>query len=111
LVGLPAGTKTTPLEFTKDTKELVFKVPAAKDARPGRYTTLVCITKFAVQGEEVTHTLGGGELRIDAPLPPKVAAPKPTGAPATAKPAAPAPEKRLSRLEQLRLEREQQAKK
>ena len=113
LVGLPAGSSTTPIEFNKDSKELIFKVAVVKDARPGRYTTLVCVTKFAVQGEEVTHTLGGGELRIDAPLPPKPDAPKPaaTTAATPAKPAAPAETKRLSRLEQLRLEREKDAKK
>jgi hypothetical protein len=107
LVGLPNGATTAPVEFNKDTAELVFKVTSAKEARPGRYTTLVCVSKFAYQGEEVTQTLGGGELRIDAPLPPK-----PSAKPAVAKAASkPAETKRLSRLEQLRLEREQQEKK
>ena len=59
-------------------------------------------------GEQIVHNVGGGELRIDVPLPPKVAAATP--APAAAKPAAPAAakpvEKRLSRLEQLRQEQE-----
>lgn len=113
LVGLPANTSTTPIEFNKDTKELVFKVAAAKEARPGKYPSLVCVTTFQVQGETVTHTLGTGELRIDAPLPPK-----PNAAPMAAQPtpmpmpaAEPAPMKRLTRLEQLRLEKEQQGKK
>jgi hypothetical protein len=113
LVGLPANTTTAPIEFTKDTTELVFKVAAAAESRPGRYPSLICVTTFPVEGETVTHTLGTGELRIDAPLPPKPDAP-PAAAVAAAPmpmPAEAAPMKRLSRLEQLRLEKEQQGKK
>ncbi len=112
LVGLPAGTTTTPIEFNKDSKELVFKVVAAKEARPGKYPSLICVTSFQLNGDTVVHTLGTGELRVDAPLPPKVAAPAaPMPAPAPMPAAAPAPmeKKRLSRLEQLRLEKEQAA--
>jgi hypothetical protein len=114
LVGLPANTATTPLEFTKDTTELVFKVTSTKDARPGRYPSLICVTNFQIDGDTVTHTLGTGELRVDAPLPPKPNAPPaaaPMPMPAAAPAAAPAPMKRLTRLEQLRLEKEQQGKK
>ncbi|WP_425617202.1 PPC domain-containing protein [Anatilimnocola sp. NA78] len=114
LVGLPNGATSTPVKFTKDTTEIVFPVTVIKDARPGKYTTLMTIAKFQQEGEEVTHTLGPGELRIDAPLPPKADAPKPAASPmpmpmpTTEKP----PEKkRLSRLEQLRLEKEQAEKK
>ena len=71
LVGLPANTKSMPLEFTKDDTELKFKVSAAANAKPGRYTSLVCVSKFPYAGDVVTHTLGGGELRVDAPLPAK----------------------------------------
>ena len=64
-------------------------------------------------GEPVVHNLGGTELRIDVPLPPKVAAPPPPPPPTqvAAKPAPPPPAappmKRLSRLEKLRLEQEE----
>jgi hypothetical protein len=111
LVGLPANTTTQPIEFTKDTAELVFKVAAAAEARPGRYPSLICVTTFPVEGETVTHTLGTGELRIDAPLPPKPNAPPAAAAAPMPMPAAAAPMKRLSRLEQLRLDKEQQGKK
>jgi Bacterial pre-peptidase C-terminal domain len=37
LLGLPANTSAEPVEFNKDTKELVFKVVAKKEAKPGRY--------------------------------------------------------------------------
>ncbi len=112
LVGLPANATTQPIEFTKDTAELVFKVAASAESRPGKYPSLICVTTFPVEGETVTHTLGTGELRIDAPLPPKPNAP-PASAPAAAATPMPAaaPMKRLTRLEQLRLEKEQQGKK
>jgi hypothetical protein len=86
---------------------LVFNIKTAKDARVGRHTSVVCIATLPYQGEVVTHTLGTGEIRIDAPLPPK---PDAKPAPAGAKPAPTAEKKRLSRLEQLRLEREQRKK-
>ena len=41
--------RTQPVEFTKDTTELVFKVTATKEAKPGRYPSLVCVTKFAAR--------------------------------------------------------------
>ncbi|MDX1946719.1 MAG: PPC domain-containing protein [Pirellulaceae bacterium] len=113
LAGLPNNTSSTPIEFTKDTAELVFKIAATKDARPGRYPSLVCVTSFQIDGETVSQTIGGGEVRVDAPLPPKPNAPPAAGKPATPAQPAPAgtPMKRLSRLEQLRLEKEKQDKK
>lgn len=113
LVGLPNGATATPVKFTKDTAEIVFPVTVAKDARPGKFTTLMTISKIVREGEEITHTLGPGELRIDAPLPPKADAPKPAAAPMPmpAPTEKPPEKKRLSRLEQLRLEKEQADKK
>jgi len=63
-------------------------------------------------GELITGNTGGTQLRIDVPLPPKVAAtPPPTPNPMTPKPPTPAtPEKRLTRLEQLRKEAEEREK-
>lgn len=118
LLGLPANTTVIgdPLAINKDTAELVFKVNVAKEARPGVYKSLVARTTLPQGSEAITTTLGTGELRVDQPLPPTVAAPKPA---ATPMPAAPmpmpaavaqqpaAPPRRLTRLEQLRLQREQ----
>ncbi len=108
LVGLPAGTATEPIEVTTATEEFVFKVtsdPAV--AKPGKYTSLVCRTSFNINGMTVIQNQGTGELRIDAPLPPKVNQPTP---PPMAQPAAvaakPAEPKRLSRLEMLRQQKE-----
>jgi hypothetical protein len=114
LLGLPPETSTTPLTFNKDTAELVFKIKVNPAARPGKYAQLVCRTTVLQEGEPVTMTVGTGELRVDAPLPPKVASPPmpaatPTPAPAPAPQAKPAEPKRLTRLEQLRLEKEKAA--
>jgi len=64
-----------------------------------------------VNGEPVVHNVGGTELRIDVPIPPKVAsaAPAPMAKPMPAPAAAPA-EKRLTRLEKLRLEQAEREK-
>jgi len=117
LLGMPAETSSTPLTFNKDTQELVFKIKVNPAARPGKYAQLVCRTTFMHEGEPVVMTVGTGELRVDAPLPPKpMAAPMPAAAPPpmpTPAPAAPKPpeQKRLTRLEQLRLEKEKAEKK
>ncbi len=109
LVGLPAKVTLVegPKGLTKETKQLVFKVKADPAARPGRYKSLTCRVKVPENGDVITHVFGGGELRVDKPLPPK-AAPAKTK-PKTAPKAAPkaAPKKRLSRLEQLRQQRKQ----
>ncbi len=109
LLGLPAQTSTDPqpLAFTQDTQHLTFRVDVASDARPGKHQTLVCRAVVTLNGEPIVHTFGGGELRIDEPLPPAAeaasAAPQPAPAPApTAAPARP-----LTRLEQLRLQKQQ----
>jgi hypothetical protein len=110
LLGLPNEVTTEPIEITKDTAETSFKVKTSAKSPVGRHKTLLCRAVVMLNGEPVTHTLGGGELRIDAPLPPKPAA---ANAPPAAAPAAVAQkpaEKKLSRLEQLRLEREQAKK-
>ena len=48
--------------------ELTFKVKAAKEAKPNRYTSLACVTKIPLDGDFVTQMVSGGELRIDTPL-------------------------------------------
>jgi hypothetical protein len=113
LLGLPANTSTQPepMKFTKDSTEIVFPIKIDQTARPGVYKTLVCRAVLTQSGEPVTHTIGTGELRVDEPLPPKVAAPQPAAQPQPQPPPQPAaaePPKRLSRLEQLRLERAKQ---
>jgi hypothetical protein len=114
LLGLPAGTTSTPEKITKGSTSVAFKVKTTPEARPGKYPSLVCRVTITESGEPITHTLGAGELRIDEPLPPKPAtqatAAKPAPRPTVVAGAKPPEKKPLSRLEQLRLERQQAGK-
>ncbi len=107
LLALPNKVLSQPLQFTKDTKELIFKVTTEKESPAGKHGIFGVVT-ITANGEPVTHNVGGAELRIDVPLPPKPNTPAPMPAPVVAAaapapmPVAAAPPKRLSRLEQLR---------
>lgn len=110
LVGLPHKVTTPELTVNKDTAELIFKIKTEAESPAGSHKNLFCQVVVTENNEPVVHNLGGGQLRIDVPLPPKADAPPPAPMPvAEAKPAeaAPAPPKRLTRLEQLRLEQQQ----
>lgn len=111
LVGLPPKVTAADVEITKDTKEIAFKVTVDKTSPPGQHRNIFCQVVVTKDGEPILHNVGGTELRIDVPLPPKVAAaPKPSApAPQPAQPAKPA-EKRLTRLEKLRLEQQEREK-
>lgn len=114
LVGLPPKVTAPEVEITKDTKEVAFKLTLDKASPPGQHNNLFCQVYILRDGELVLHNVGGTQLRIDVPLPPKAnEPPKPAPAAVVAKPApAPAkpPEKRLTRLEKLRLEQEEREK-
>ena len=112
LIGLPPKVTASPVQITKDTKEVAFKLTLDKASPPGVHKNLFCqITPIQV-GETVVHNLGSSELRIDVPLPAKPATPAPAAVaakqPEPAKPAAPA--KRLTHLEQLRLDQDEREK-
>ncbi len=103
LVGLPNEATAKPVEFTKDTKEIVFEIDTTDKTPAGRHRTLLCKVVIEQNGEPILHNLGSGELRVDPPLAPKpavVAKEEPKPQPKPAEPAKPKP---LSRLEQLRL--------
>jgi hypothetical protein len=113
VIGLPNKVTAPVLKITKDSKELSFPIATDKTSPAGKHG-VYCQCIVTHNGETLVHNIGGGELRIDVPLPPKVApaaapvavaTPMPTPA-AAAKP----PEKRLTRLEQLRLEQEEREK-
>jgi hypothetical protein len=113
LVGLPPKVTAADVEITKDTKEMAFKVTVDRTSPPGQHRNIFCQVVVTQNGEPILHNVGGTELRIDVPLPPKVAAaPKPAAPAATSQPAQPAkpPEKRLTRLEKLRLEQQEREK-
>ncbi len=109
LYGLPNKVVTDVKKINKDTTDLMFHIKTDKTSPAGNNTNLFCQVVITMNGEPITHNLGTGQIRVDVPLPPKVApaaAPKPAAA-AAPKPAAPAPAKVLSRLEKLRLESKQ----
>jgi hypothetical protein len=112
LIGLPPKVTTTELKLSKDTKEIAFPVKVEPAAPAGTHKNIFCQVVVTENGEPVVHNLGGSELRIDVPLPPKKDAPPPakTAAAPPPKADAAAPPKRLTRLEQLRLEQEEREK-
>jgi hypothetical protein len=116
LLGLPAGATTSPLEITKETKELVFLIKTTKETRAGTHKNIFCRVLITQNSEPVMHSrVGATELRVDKPIPPKKnEPPKPKPAPVVAKkpePKKPEPVKkvRLTRLQQLRLDAKKKA--
>jgi hypothetical protein len=114
LIGLPNKVTAPNIDITNDTKEFAFRLNIDKASPAGQHRNLFCQLLVMQNGEPVLHNLGGTELRIDVPLPPKPSAPAPPPAAAVAaKPAAqpmPPMEKRLTRLEKLRLEQQEREK-
>ena len=111
IFGLPNKAVTEPMNFTKDSKEVIFKIKTDATTPAGRHKSVFGQITITMNGEPIVHNVGSTELRVDKPLPPKVE-PKPMPKPAavaTAKPApkpvVAAPPRRLTRLEMLRLEK------
>lgn len=71
LLGLPPGVTTEPAEINKESKQVVFPLQVAADARVGRHERLFCQITVTEQGEPVPHTIGYGKLHIDPPPPPE----------------------------------------
>ncbi len=117
IYGLPAKVTTQVMELTKDTKEMAFPIVTDKASPAGKHGGIFAQVVIDRGGELITGNVGGTELRIDVPLPPKVAVvpPMPMATPmVTTPPPMPpnpaVPPKRLTRLEQLRLEQEEREK-
>jgi len=114
LLGLPAGATTVEsMEFTKDTTELIFPIKTTVETRPGTHKNIFLRIVYTENGEPVTHSrIGGTELRVDKPIPPKKDAP-PKPAPVAKAPEPKKPEEpmkvRLTRLQQLRLDAKKKA--
>ena len=115
IYGLPNKAVTDPMNFTKDTKEVIFKVKTDATTPAGRHKSVFGQITITMNGEPIIHNVGTTELRVDKPLPPKVE-PKPTPKPATVAVTKPAPKpvakppRRLTRLEMLRLEKAKAAR-
>lgn len=103
LLGLPNKVTAEPVQITKDTADVRFKVTTDAESPVGRHKGLIAQVTIPMHGEEMVHRAGGVELRIDAP-PPKPKEPEQKPAEQTAAAPEKPPEKPLSRLQQLRLE-------
>jgi hypothetical protein len=104
LLGLPNEVTTEPRQIDDAAGEVIFPLATTSKSPPGLHKTIFCRAVVKSQGEPITHVVGGGELRIQPPLPPKaVVAAVPVPKPAPQPPLVAA--KPLSRLEQLRLEK------
>jgi hypothetical protein len=109
LLGLPNEATTETRQIDDATSEVIFPITTTGKTPPGLHKTLICRAVVKSQGEPITHIVGGGELRIQPPLPPKnTVAAKPPPKPASAAPVKPAAPRPLSRLEQLRAEKKGQ---
>jgi len=108
LLGLPTKATAPDLKINAEAKELTFSVTTGKDTPAGKNNVFAQLVAV-VNGETIVQNMGGAELRIDVPLPPKVAAPAATTTPPVAAPPKPT-DKPLSRLEQLRKEQEEREK-
>ena len=110
LLGIPPKVTTTPMKFTKDTKELVFTLKTDPASPVGKHN-LICQVTITKTGEPIVSRAGGVQLQIDKPLPPPPDAPKPMPKPKAAekkpeakpKPKPKKPPKPLTRLQKLRL--------
>jgi hypothetical protein len=110
IIGLPAKVTAPEVKLKPDAKEVVFEVTTDKTSPAGKHGVYIQV-EVMKNGEKLYHAVGGNELRIDVPLPPKVAAaPAAPAQPAAPPPPPPAAPKRLTRLEQLRLEQEEREK-
>jgi hypothetical protein len=101
LLGVPNEVTSSPQEFVGDASQITFPLKTTANSPVGLHKTLLCRAVVTADGEPITHMIGTGELRIQAPLAkPAAAETKPAAEPASpqAKP--------LSRLEQLRQQAE-----
>jgi hypothetical protein len=87
---LPANTSTDAeaKKITSETQHCGVPGHDRRRCQAGVYKSLVCRATVTVNGEPVVYTQGTGELRVDEPLPPKVAAPAAAPAPAAPQPQA-----------------------
>ena len=74
LLGLPNEVTSEPRQIDDAAGEVVFPITTTSKSPPGLHKTIYCRAVVKSQGEPITHVVGGGELRIQPPLPPKTAA-------------------------------------
>ena len=84
LLGLPNEVTAQTKEISKDSTELVFNLKTTSKSPAGQHRSLLCRAIVLAEGQPITHMLGGGELRIQPPLPKAVAKPVQVAAPQSA---------------------------
>jgi hypothetical protein len=110
LLGLPVKATTQEMEFTKDSKEVLFEIATDKTSPAGLHRNLFCQVLITRDNEPILANTGYSELRIDVPIVKKTPSPPAPPNPMVKTPTPPAPPKRLTRLEKLRLEQEEREK-
>ena len=104
LLGLPSGVTAAEREFTKDDKQVVFRIKATEKSPKGQHKTLFCGVDVPINGGAALHSIAAqGALRIDA-----VAA-KTTAKAKQSTPPAASGDRPLSRLEELRKQQSRSA--
>ena len=89
LLGLPNEVTSEPRQIDDAAGEVIFPITTTSHSPPGLHKTIFCRAVVKSQGEPITHVVGGGELRIQPPLPPKTmvaAKPEPEARAATQSP-------------------------
>ena len=76
LLGLPRGVASVDLELPADATELVFPLTVAADAATGKHKNLTVELRVRSGDATVVHRFGAGELRVDQPKVPAMAAGK-----------------------------------
>jgi hypothetical protein len=74
LVALPRGVTASEIELAADATAATFQLTVATDAACGRHRSVQVELRVPGAGGTLVHRIGGGELRIDAPLPATAAA-------------------------------------
>jgi hypothetical protein len=69
---LPKGVAYEVPSIAKATTDLPIALTAAADAAPGRHRSIYLLLHVTTPDGVVSHTVGGGELRVDRPLPPEL---------------------------------------
>jgi hypothetical protein len=69
---MPKGVAYEAPAITKETTELPIALKAAEDARVGRHRSIYLRLVLTTPDGVISHAVGGGEIRVDRPLPPEL---------------------------------------
>ena len=81
LLGAPRGVAAAPVEVAAGATTGTFRLAVEPTAQLGKHRSMQVEIRVPTEAGAVVHRIGGGELRIDAPLPPEKTAEKAGGTP------------------------------